>query len=172
LKQGRNSTGQEIFAGAVCDSLKMKRRRKIQGVLCNFLGTYTSRYSDYEGYWLFGFLANDIQQLKIDLLNPQTNNFENGPLAFAAELAMRKFSEQMSKNGIAVLWLREAHLDITKLLQSKNGFVNGRSCVGNDFRFTVQALSDLGKTYKTEVVVFVAPHNSSIESRSTRAVIF
>jgi len=26
-------------------------------VLKNFLGTYTSRYSDFQGYWLFGFLV-------------------------------------------------------------------------------------------------------------------
>jgi hypothetical protein len=29
--------------------------RAIRGMLRNFLGTYTSQYSDYKGYWLFGF---------------------------------------------------------------------------------------------------------------------
>jgi hypothetical protein len=148
-----------------------KRRRKIQGVLCNFLGTYTSRYSDYEGWWLFGFLANEIQQLRIDLLNPQISKVENKPLIFAVDLAKRKFHEQMETNGLSISWVREANLEITKLSQPKNGFVNGRASVGNDFRFVVQAISDCGKTYKTEATIFVAPHNPKIESRSTRAVI-
>jgi hypothetical protein len=151
--------------------MTLKRRRRIQGILCNFLGTYTSRYSDYEGWWVLGFLANEVEQLKIDLLNPQITNFENKPLVFAVELAARKFCEQMDKNGISISWIREASLEISKLPQSKNGFVNGRASVGNDFRFTVQATTDFGKAYKTEVTIFIAPHNPKIESRSTRAVI-
>ena len=149
----------------------MKRRRKIQGVLCNFLGTYTSRYSDYEGWWVFGFLANDIQQLKINLLNPQISNYEGKPLVFAVELAKRKFCEQIEKNGLSISWIREAHLEIAKLPQSKSGFVNGRASAGNNFRFAVQASTDYGKTHKTETTIFIAPHNPSIELRSTRAVI-
>ena len=150
--------------------LKMKRRRNIQGVLYNFLGTYTSRYSDYKGWWLFGFLADEIQQLKIDLLN-QSPIFEHKQMAFAVELAKRKFREQMEKNRIPISWIHEAHLEIAKLPQEKNGFVNGRAIWGNDFRFAIQAKTDCGKTYKTEVTIFVAPHNPTIESQSTRAVI-
>jgi hypothetical protein len=150
--------------------MTLKRHRRIQGILCNFLGTYTSRYSDYEGWWLFGFLANEIKQLKIDLLN-QLPIFEHNQLAFAVELAKRKFCEQMEKNRIPISWIHEAHLEIVKLPQSKSGFVNGRASSGNDFRFAVQATTDCGKTYKTEVTIFVAPHNPQIESRSTRAVI-
>lgn len=148
----------------------MKRRRNIQGVLRNFLGTYTSRYSDYEGYWLFGLLASDVEQLTIDLLNSQTQNSESKPMAFAVELARTKFSEQMSKNEIAIAWFLKANLEIRKLPQSKSGFVNGHSSVGHDFRFTVRAVSDFGKTYEIETTVFVAAHNPSIESRSARAL--
>ncbi len=39
---------------------RSKRRRIIKAVLDNFLGTYTSRYSDFHGYWLFGFLVKDL----------------------------------------------------------------------------------------------------------------
>ena len=46
----------------------MAKRRAIRGVLGNFLGTFTSRYSDYDGYWLFGFLVADLKDLRIDLL--------------------------------------------------------------------------------------------------------
>jgi hypothetical protein len=44
--------------------------RKIRGVLHNFLATYSSRYSDYDGYWLFGVLAQESGHLQIDLVNP------------------------------------------------------------------------------------------------------
>lgn len=37
----------------------MARRRVIKSVLHNFLGTYISRYSDFRGYWLFGFLVSN-----------------------------------------------------------------------------------------------------------------
>lgn len=149
--------------------MTFKRHRRIQGVLCNFLGTYTSRYSNYDGWWLFGFLADEIQQLTIDLLNPQITNSENRPLILAAQLAGRKFREQMDKNRIAISLIREARLEISKLPQSKDGFANGRASVGNEFRFAVQTTTDFGKTYKTEATIFIAPHNPKIESRSTRA---
>jgi hypothetical protein len=148
----------------------MKGRRHLQGVLCNFLETYTSRYSDYEGWWIFGLLGNDIQQLKIDLLNSQIDNTGNKPLAFAIELAKKKFAEQLDKNRIAIAWIREAHLEIEKLPHQKNGFVNKQSTIGHDFRFAVQATSDCGKIYKTEVIIFIAPHNSNVERQSTRAL--
>ena len=148
----------------------MIRRRTIKGVLQNFLGTYTSRYSDYEGYWLFGLLANDVEQLRIDLLDSETKNSKSKSMAFAVELAKRKFSEQLIKNRIAASWVREAQLEIVKLPHAKNGFVNGHSSIGHDFRFAAKVVSDLGKTYDTELLVFVAPHNPSVESRSTRAL--
>ena len=40
--------------------VSMPRRRTIKGVLDNFLGTYTSRYSDYDGYWLFGMVVGEV----------------------------------------------------------------------------------------------------------------
>ena len=48
-------------------------RRIIKGVLHNFIGTYTSRYSDYDGYWLFGMVVRDVAELRIDLLYPNVN---------------------------------------------------------------------------------------------------
>jgi hypothetical protein len=145
-------------------------RRTIKGIPHNFIGTYTSRYSDYEGYWIFGLLTKDVEQLTIDLLNSETNNSGSKPLVFAVELAKRKFSEQITKNGFSISRLREAHLQIKKLPQPKSGFVNGRASVGNDFRFTAKVVSDYGKTYETEMLMFVAPHNPSVESQSTRAL--
>jgi hypothetical protein len=46
---------------------RMPGRRSITGVLCGFLGTYTSRYSDFDGYWIFGFLVAQVVDVKFDL---------------------------------------------------------------------------------------------------------
>ncbi len=75
----------------------MMRRRTINGVLHNFLGTYTSRYSDYDGYWLFGLLVGEVGELKIDLLSPTVGTTTSAPVAAVIELAVRKFREQMEK---------------------------------------------------------------------------
>ena len=47
----------------------MTSRRVIPGVLHNFLGTFTSRYSDFDGYWVFGFLIESMDRVRIDLLS-------------------------------------------------------------------------------------------------------
>ena len=44
-----------LVAPAIQDS--MPTRNALKGVLAGFLGTYTSRNSDYRGYWLLGFLV-------------------------------------------------------------------------------------------------------------------
>ncbi len=45
----------------------------MKGVLHNFLGTLTSRYSDHRGYWLFGPLsANSSGSARISCVIPLT----------------------------------------------------------------------------------------------------
>ncbi len=145
-------------------------RRRIKGILHNFLGTYTSRYSDLEGYWLFGLSIADVSKLAIDLLNPAVGATESAPLAAAVRLAALKFREQLEKGRCDVLVIREARLDITKSPEVSRGLVNGRMTVGHNFLFVATAVTDLGRIYKGEMSVFVAPHDPGIERRSTRYV--
>jgi hypothetical protein len=144
------------------------RRGSIRSVLHNFLGTYTSRYSDYEGYWLFGMLVAEVGEMHVDLLIPSGGTTEPGPAAAAVRLAAKKFGEQMQKAGSAVSCVREACLDITRLPASQNGVVNGRIRAGYTVRFLARVVSDSGKTYESEISVFVAPHDARIEHRSAR----
>ena len=146
----------------------MMRRRAIKGVLHNFLGTYTSRYSDYDGYWLFGILIGDVGELNIDLLSPSVDPTASAPMAIAIRLAAQKFREQMEKAGSGVSCVREGWLNITKLPDSQRGVVNGRVCNGQNLRFVAKVVSDYGKTYESKLSLFVAPHDSTVESRSTR----
>lgn len=46
----------------------MPTQRAIRGVLGNFLGTYTSRYSEHDGYWLFGLVVAELGELEVNLL--------------------------------------------------------------------------------------------------------
>lgn len=77
----------------------MPGRRSITGVLYGFPGTYTSRYSDLDGYWLFGFLVPEVVDVNFDLMGDRAISVAS-PLAFAETLARAKFKEQMGKAAL------------------------------------------------------------------------
>ena len=56
-QEGLTAFRRKTPAGVEVIATSMPTRRVIKSVLHNFLGTYTSRYSDYNGYWLFGFMV-------------------------------------------------------------------------------------------------------------------
>jgi hypothetical protein len=148
----------------------MTSRRVIPGVLHNFLGTFTSRYSDFDGYWVFGFLIESMDTVRIDLLGDITESADSTPSGFAHRLAAQKFSEQITKAGLSRDWFREAYLDISKSPDSTRGLVNGRSSSGYDVRFQAHVVTDLGRVYDRTASIFVAPHDPKIELRSARGV--
>jgi hypothetical protein len=86
------------------------RRRNLKGVLAGFLGTYTSRYSDYQGFWLFGFIVGLPNPLEIDLLGVQENALS--PEDMAGDLARVKFREQLRKHGFELSAVRRTRLVI------------------------------------------------------------
>jgi len=148
----------------------MASHRNIRGMLHNFLGTYTSRYSDFDGYWLFGLLVDDISELYIDLIEVRSECNDTMPMIIAKQLAVTKFSEQMEKVGLPTSCIREAHLKITKSPELIDGFVNGWLSSGYQVKFVVEAVTDLGKTYESTLSLFVALHNPKVEQRSGRAL--
>jgi hypothetical protein len=76
----------------------MAKRKVVKSVLRNFLGTYMSRYSDYRGYWLFGFLVSDLLESEFDLLDRGAGDSET-PLAIAERLAATRFEDELRKAG-------------------------------------------------------------------------
>ena len=146
----------------------MASRRVLKSTLANFLGTYSSRYSDYDGCWLFGLLVDKFHDLRIDLL-AQGDNDAISPRGAAFQYAILRFGEQCRKAGLVPSQIREAWLTMNRLSGSARGSVNGRPCDGYSVKFTAEAVTDLGRRYKRELVVFVAPHNAKVEIRSTRA---
>jgi hypothetical protein len=146
--------------------MAMATLRVINSVLRNFLGTYTSRYSDYEGFWLMGFLVADFGELEFDLL--ARGGDLNTPLAAAKQLAATKFADQVRKGCLEPARIREARLSIIKRPDLKTGSVNGHPCVGHDVYFRANAVMDNSKRYEKERVLFVAPHDPRVELRSSR----
>ena len=133
----------------------MPSRGKISSVLHNFIGAYTSRNSDYDGYWLFGLVVDKFESLDIDLTSSESGARE--PLiAFAANLAAAKFQDQMTRARLDMSRVSAARLVIAKLPGIVTGPINGRICDGHNVRFTADAISDRGKAYSHATTLFVA----------------
>jgi hypothetical protein len=124
-------------------------RRAMNGVLAGFLGTYTSRYSDYHGYWLFGFLVADLDRLVIDLLGADSEP-QAGPSAVAASIARERFADQLAKAGLSPVGLREAQLELTRESGTGEVWVDGWRDDGNALRFTVRVRFDTGRRFEQQ----------------------
>jgi hypothetical protein len=146
----------------------MAGHRVIKSVLHNFLGTYTSRYSDFRGYYLFGFLIEDIDELRIDLIKEISGCNETTPLTFVRRLAVIKFAEQTEKAGLPKSYIRESTLDIRKSPELISGYVNGWLTPGYNVTFVAKTTTDIGKVYERTISIFIAPHNPKVELQSTR----
>ncbi len=147
----------------------MPTRRLIKGVLGNFLDTYVSRNSDYDGYLLFGFLVGDIGEMIINLLE-QSVSRPDSPKAVALSSAAAKFEDQRRKAGLDPSQVHQASLKIRRLPGVESISVNGHSCAGFKLRFLAEAVMDDGRRYERERVVFVAPHDPRVELRSARVI--
>src|SRR5688500_12690162 len=123
------------------------RRKEIRGVIHNFLGTYTSRYSHHKGYWLFGQLIDELDPLNVSLLNTEITEVECTLMTTARRLATRKFIEQLKKAGLQLEHVREACMTITRS-KSSVGNVNGHYTPGFEVAFMVRVVMDNGRSYE------------------------
>lgn len=146
----------------------MPTHRVIRSALNNFLGSYTSRNSDYRGYWLFGIVEQALSNADFDLLARPFGAAVDDPLAAAAGLAAAKFQQQVQKAGLSLSLIRSARLHIRKLPEPVDEIVNGRPTSGHKVRFCATAVMDNGRMHERERTLFVAPHDARHEYRSTR----
>jgi len=146
----------------------MTTDRAFRGVLHNFLGTYTSRYSDYQGFWLFGFVVSALDELRVNLLAPGAPALPT-PSALLVSLATQKFADQVQKARLHPSQLRAATLFLARQQAAVYGFVNGHRSLGHVVVFRATAVTDRDRSYSAEAEVFVAPHDPVIESRSATA---
>jgi len=146
----------------------MKIRRQITGVLGSSLTSYTSRNTDYDGYWLFGLLLRETGTLSVDLLDPQKNESKSDIQKAACRFAYERFKDQIQKSHIPAEYVASARLHLAKQDYPKLGPVNHRWTMGFDVLVAAEAISDLGRIYRAQTYIFVAPHDPAIEQRSTR----
>jgi len=122
-----------------------------------------------DGYWLFGFLVEDIQQIRFNLLDM---NFDtcNTPLAVAKRLAVRKFLEQIEKAELSLSFVQEAYLDIIKtpVPDFEYATYNGHFYFPHKLIFVVIAQTDKGEMYERTSSIIVDPHDPRLEHRSSR----
>src|SRR5438552_72293 len=136
----------------------MATRRVLKSVLSGFLGTYTSRYSTYRGFWLFGFLVERLDRMEIDLLAQVGREEESPERARARGLAAQRFADQLSKSGLDSSIVRDARLVVQR--QADDESVPGQHFrSGYNIRFRATAVTDTGQQFEQERVVFVAPHD-------------
>jgi hypothetical protein len=149
----------------------MATRRVAKSVLRNFLGTLTSRYSDWQGYWLLGFVVIALEEpLDYDLLDAEVpGSPDQTPITHIRWLARVKFLEQLSKAGLDPTRIREANLIVERLPARVEVRVERYTSAGYRVRFIVRAITDLGRAYESEQIVAVAPHNPAHERQSRGA---
>ena len=135
----------------------MPTRRVLRSVLWNFLGTYTSRYSDYNEYWLFGFIVRELASAEFDLLAEREVFANDDIFAGAGDLAVREFADQLGKAGLDRSQVAKARLHIEQLSAVCNE-IYGEERGGWNYRFRVTATADTGRTFESETIVFVAPN--------------
>jgi|SRR3954451_4363390 hypothetical protein len=146
----------------------MPTRRVVKGVLSGFLGTYTSRYSTYRGFWLFGFLVEHVDRMEVDLLNAGGSLNDSPQRTRARELAVQRFADQLSKHGFDRSLIRSAQLEIVRL--PDDGSIQGQHFRGGyNLSFLATVTTDNGKRFEREQSVFVAPHDPQRELASAFA---
>jgi hypothetical protein len=165
LRQNRGVTGEPVTA--LYSRCVMARRRVIKSVLHNFLGTYMSRYSDYRGYWLFGFLVRDLFHSEFDLLDRGNGDTET-PLAVAQKLAATRFGDQLHKAGLDLSKVQQAQLTISSSRDATKASVHGHPGPVFNLSFRACAVMDDSRRYECQQVAFVASHDPLVELRSAR----
>jgi hypothetical protein len=148
----------------------MPSRKLMTSVLRGFLGTYVSRYSDLDGYLLFGLAADSLGELEVDL-TAEPPPASSDPVSEVVRLAICRFQEQLSKVGLTPSVVSGATLNIRRgsARQAPVYLASGDLAVsGNDYLFVARVETDLGRVYQDQRQAFIASHDPELFLRSTR----
>jgi len=145
----------------------MPTRRVMNKVLTNFLSSFTSRRTNFDGYWAFGFITDHLKALELDLLD---GNVPDGPapLQYVLERAVDIFQDQASKAGLTAFMVKSATLSIHLIDQPPTTqVIEGHERSGELYQCTATAEMDNGSRFQQEVGLFIAPHDPDLEMRRT-----
>jgi hypothetical protein len=149
----------------------MRKRAALKGALNGFLGTYTSRYSAYDGYWLFGYLVEAPPVPEIDLLDGVAAGWthDRSPAEAARLLAVDAFMGQLSKAGLWESDVREARLTITVARERIEQRAGTGPRLGHMMTFDAEVIADTGRIFIATRTLFVAPHDPAYERQGQTA---
>lgn len=136
----------------------MASRKLLRGAIGNFLGTFVSRYTEYRGYWLFGFMVADLDIWQMDLLVTRVP-FARSPRETASQIAASKFQDQVQKAGLSLSQIQAASLIVQRLPEVTQCEISGQIHPAFHVKFSIAATTDLGQTFCHEKTVIVAPHH-------------
>jgi hypothetical protein len=146
----------------------MKCRRQIPGVLRSWLDTLVSRYTDYDGYWVWGMLQNETHSLDISIKGPDSNlsltRLQLSLLGYSRRRAQELFDlspvpfDVISELSLSVQTMPDRVM-VRQGTHISNGFITNLAAC---------ATSDLNKKYRVTVQFGVAPHSFWHEHRSSR----
>jgi hypothetical protein len=141
----------------------MPTRRVLKSVLTGFLGTYSSRYSEFHGYWLFGFIIKSLDRMEVDLLVPGDSDHGHPARLVARQLAAQRFYDQVTNHGLHLSMIRSAQLILER--RPDDGSLPGQhSRGGYNLHFVASVTADNGKSFERRTAVFVAPHDPKFEN--------
>lgn len=144
----------------------MTQRGAVKSAMGNFLGRFTSRYMQWDGYWLFGFLPRSVGRVDWDLLGEPPWPVE--PLGYAQALAITEFRDRIAAVDAADLvtdaWLTVQRQPATTVVE-----INGHRREADVVLLTARVRCANGRAFSRTAEIAVAPHDPSIELRSAHA---
>jgi hypothetical protein len=134
----------------------MPRRKQFKGICHDILDSFVSRYNDLDGYWALGqyaafLMARSEDQLVFQLQGGSTVP-EDARFTASAAYYRRATSRLMDASAMPPSWLADASITFSIMGPSKA-------------RCSIEIVSDLGRNYRSDIMIDVRPHDALIEYR-------
>jgi hypothetical protein len=144
-------------------------RKRLSGVLRSFLGTFVSRNTDAEGYWLFGQVVSELVDVEIDLAPSDPGTVAAAGVSGLDLLrvaARRRFEEQLAKARLASSRFSSACLRMVRMPGDVT-FTDEEGRTRSGFRLSLEASSVTarGTRVRCTTSIVVAPHDPTMEHR-------
>jgi hypothetical protein len=140
--------------------------RTLRSVVPNYLSTFTSRYRDRDGWWLFGLAESSLDGLVVDLLSDAPHPVS--PCKQVEHDAIYHFADQMRKHDVS------PELLVKATLQCRRGDAGRRMAGdylrdGHAFTFTACVRTSNGHEIERNRRLFVSPHDPRLEGQASGA---
>ena len=151
----------------------MPRRSELNGVASDIVRSFVSRNNDVRGYWALGMLYVYAKEHSDNLLPiplvPLEFAASMEPVAFVARNYGNKLSAMMENRKLPKSWLTSAYITVQfESTTAKPQFFSTRAN-GRPFHCQIEIEDDLGRKHAASVAGWCSPHDSNIETQSTRA---